>query len=142
MLEHGATTAWEWWDAVGDDGSVRGSLNHYSKAAVVSFLYTHVAGIRLDAIPDAASAAFRRVRIAPVPGGGLTWARASIDTPARPGRARRWRLDGDAFALDVDIPEGTTATVDLPDGAAHTVTAGQPHVHGIHCTDHRPKGTT
>ena len=68
MLEHGATTAWEWWDAIGDDGSVRGSLNHYSKAAVVSFLYTHVAGIRLDAVPDAASAAFRRVRIAPVPG--------------------------------------------------------------------------
>ena len=67
MLEHGATTAWEWWDAIGDDGAVRGSLNHYSKAAVVSFLYTHVAGIRLDEVPDAATAAFRRVRIAPCP---------------------------------------------------------------------------
>ena len=65
MLDRGATTAWEWWDAVADDGSVRGSLNHYSKAAVVSFLYTHVAGIRLDEVADAASVAYRRVRIAP-----------------------------------------------------------------------------
>lgn len=123
MLEHGATTAWEWWDAIGDDGSVRGSLNHYSKAAVVSFLYTHTAGIRLDPVPDAASSAFGRVRIAPVPGGGLTWARAAIDTPRGPVRSA-WRLDGDAFALDVDIPDGTTASVQLPDGAAHPISAG------------------
>jgi alpha-L-rhamnosidase len=46
MLDAGATTVWEWWDGV-DDGAVRGSLNHYSKAAVLSFLYTHVTGIRL-----------------------------------------------------------------------------------------------
>ncbi len=123
MLERGATTAWEWWDAVGDDGATRGSLNHYSKAAVASFLYTHVAGIRVDEIPDAAAAGFGRVRIAPVLGGGLTWARASIDTPHGAVRSA-WRIDGDEFSLEVDIPDGTTAAVDLPDGVTHTVTAG------------------
>ena len=98
MLEHGATTAWEWWDAVGDDGAVRGSLNHYSKAAVVSFLYTHVAGIRLDAVPDASTAAYRRVRVAPVLGGGLTWARASIETRPRPDPLRVARREQHVLA--------------------------------------------
>ncbi|GAA1960207.1 family 78 glycoside hydrolase catalytic domain [Microbacterium deminutum] len=124
MLDRGATTAWEWWDAVGDDGAVRGSLNHYSKAAVVSFLYTHVAGIRLDANPDAASAAFRRVRIAPVPGGGLAWARAAIDTPRGPLRSE-WRVDDGTFTLEVEIPDSTMATVALPDGARRTVAEGR-----------------
>ena len=122
MLEHGATTAWEWWDAVGDDGAVRGSLNHYSKAAVVAFLYTHVAGIRLDPIPDASTTAYRRVRIAPVPG-GLTWARASLDTPRGPLRSE-WHLDDEFFRLEVDIPVGTTASISLPDGTAHDVEGG------------------
>lgn len=123
MLEHGATTAWERWDAFGDDGAVRGSLNHYSKAAVVSFLYTHVAGIRLDEVPDAASAGFRRVRVAPLPGGGLTWARASIDTPRGLIRSSWW-IEGSAFNLEVDVPAGTVADIALPDSASHTVASG------------------
>jgi alpha-L-rhamnosidase len=45
MLSRGATTMWERWD--GEEGS----LNHYSKGAVVSFLYSHVAGIRLPENP-------------------------------------------------------------------------------------------
>ena len=134
MLEHGATTAWEWWDAIGDDGAVRGSLNHYSKAAVVSFLYTHVAGIRLDEVPDAATAAFRRVRIAPVPGGGLTWARASIDTPQGLIRSE-WRLDDGVLTLEVEIPAGTLATIALPDGTSRDADRG---IHLFTCSpDHR-----
>ncbi|GAA1973196.1 family 78 glycoside hydrolase catalytic domain [Microbacterium pumilum] len=129
MLEHGATTAWEWWDAIADDGSVRGSLNHYSKAAVVSFLYTHVAGIRLDEVPDAASAAYGRVRIAPLPGGGLTWARASVDTPRGVIRSE-WRLDEGMFALEAEVPEGTAATIELPDGANDEVGPG---IHSFTC---------
>lgn len=124
MLERGATTAWEWWDAVADDGTARGSLNHYSKAAVASFLYTHVAGIRLEPLPDAVGAAYGRVRVEPLPGGGLTWARASIDT-GRGRIAASWRIADGRFTLDVEVPAGVDAEVILPDGRAH------PSVRGI-----------
>ena len=80
MLDNGATTVWEWWDGI-NQGEVRGSLNHYSKAAVLSFLYTHVAGIRLNDQPTADEAGYRFVTIAPVLGGGLEWAQASLQTP-------------------------------------------------------------
>ena len=79
MLDNGATTVWEWWDGI-NKGEVRGSLNHYSKAAVLSFLHTHVAGIQLNDQPTADEAGYRFVTIAPVPGGGLEWARH----PSRP----------------------------------------------------------
>jgi alpha-L-rhamnosidase len=71
MLEVGPTTMWEWWDGVTDQGA-RGSLNHYSKGAVGSFLYTHLAGIRLPENPAQEEAAYRHLTIAPRPGGGIT----------------------------------------------------------------------
>lgn len=123
MIERGATTVWEWWDGIDDDGHARGSLNHYSKGAVLSFLHSHVAGIRLDPVPDAAAAGYRRVRIAPVPGGDLTWAEASLDTPL--GRlASSWRIAEGWFSLDVEVPPGSIATVELPDGERHEVGQG------------------
>ena len=131
MLDEGATTVWEWWDGI-DGSTVRGSLNHYSKAAVLSFLYTHVAGIRLGERPGVDEAAYRRVTISPVVGGGLTWAAASIETP-RGSIASAWRLTEGEFVLDVRIPPGTLATVELPDGTVaeadggeHTFTAALP----------------
>ena len=51
MIEAGATTMWEYWDGIAPDGQVKGSLDHYSKGAVASFLHTHVAGLRLPEFP-------------------------------------------------------------------------------------------
>jgi len=109
MVERGATTVWEDWDGVGDDGSVRASLNHYSKGAVISFFHRYVAGI------DLVDPGYRRFRVAPRPGGGITWAEATHDCPY--GRIESsWRVDGTTFALTVAVPPGTTAEVVLPDG--------------------------
>lgn len=123
MLAHGATTMWEWWDGVTDDG-VRGSLNHYGKGAVASFLYTHVAGIRLPEDPGPGEAGYARVLIAPVPGGGITHARASVQT--RQGRlSSSWRLSDAGFELNIEIPTGTRADVVLPDGSIHAAEGGR-----------------
>lgn len=124
MLDAGATTMWEWWDGVAADGSVRGSLNHYSKGAVASFLHTHVAGLRLPEHPDASEAGYRRVRIAPVPGPELT--AASTTQLTRAGRIQvAWRIERRDFVLDVSLPATTTAEVDLPDGGHHQITGGE-----------------
>ena len=114
MVDRGATTVWEDWDGIADDGHATASLNHYSKGAVISFLHQYVAGIRL--LDDAP--AYRRFRIEPRPGGGLRWAEAVHDCPF--GRIESsWHLDGGRFRLTVTVPPGTTAEVVLPDGTRH-----------------------
>jgi alpha-L-rhamnosidase len=120
MIERGATTLWERWDGIREDGTPFESLNHYSKGAVVSFLHRSVAGIRL--LDD--GPAYRHVRIEPRPGGGITWAQAEHDSPY--GRIESaWRLAGESFELDVAVPPGTTADVIVPGRSAQTVTAGR-----------------
>ena len=117
MMAAGATTIWENWEGAAEENP--GSLNHYSKGAVVTFLHRYVAGIRpIDGEP-----AYRRFEIRPVPGGGLTWAEAELDSPY--GRIRSaWRIEGESFDLEVDVPPGTEATVVLPDGSSVTVAPG------------------
>jgi alpha-L-rhamnosidase len=109
MVDRGATTVWELWEGMDADGEAHDSLNHYSKGAVVSFLHRYVAGIQLlDGQPG-----YRRFRVAPAPGGGLTWARAVHDAPY--GRIESsWRLRGEDFELTVTVPAGTEAEVVLP----------------------------
>ncbi|WP_159698544.1 alpha-L-rhamnosidase [Arthrobacter sp. 18067] len=125
MLDAGATTMWEWWDGI-TSGGARGSLNHYSKGAVGSFLYTHVAGIRLPENPDVTGTAYRTVTIAPQPGGGITSACAAVETLH--GRISiAWQIERGKFTLQVGIPRGVAATIELPDGTRHTASAGTHH---------------
>ncbi len=110
-INKGATTIWETWDAVREDGSGFGSHNHYSKGVVVEFFYRRVAGIEI------AAPGYRRIRFQPTPGGGLTWARGSIQT-LYGEVSSSWQIEGDAFRLDAHVPPNTTAEVHLPDGSA------------------------
>ncbi|MFE0930411.1 family 78 glycoside hydrolase catalytic domain [Streptomyces mutabilis] len=110
MLDRGATTVWESWEGIGEDGNAQGSLNHYSKGAVISFLHTRTAGI------TPLEPGYRRFRVAPRPGGGLRSAEGVHESPY--GRIRSaWRLASEGvFQLEVTVPAGTSATIDLPDG--------------------------
>ncbi|HEY2958530.1 MAG TPA: family 78 glycoside hydrolase catalytic domain [Actinomycetota bacterium] len=117
MVDRGATTIWEQWHGVDADGVAHASLNHYSKGAVVSFLHRYTAGLQL--LDD--GPAYRRFRVHPHPGGGLTWAEAAHESPY--GRIEvSWRLAGGELDLRVLVPPGTRAEVVLPDG--RTVHAG------------------
>lgn len=119
MIDKGATTIWEWWQGIDDDGVPHQSLNHYSKGAVISFLHRYTAGIRLGGEPG-----YRSFRIQPVPGGGLTAASAAHESPY--GRIESsWRIDGGLLRLDVLVPAGTTAEVVLPDHVAQRVGPGR-----------------
>jgi alpha-L-rhamnosidase len=119
MVDRGATTVWERWNGVSADGVPHESLNHYSKGAVISFLHRYTAGIEL------LEPAYRRFRVRPRPGGGLTSAHAAHESPY--GRIEStWRLDGNAFELHVVVPAGTSAEVVLPAGR---VTAAGPGTH-------------
>ncbi|GAA0830988.1 alpha-L-rhamnosidase [Bifidobacterium pullorum subsp. gallinarum] len=135
----GATTIWEHWDGIKEDGSFwsrdMNSFNHYAYGAIGDWLYRTVAGIQtVEEAPG-----YKRIVIAPVPGEGLTWAAGTIDTMY--GRVRSyWRLGnaGD-FRLEITIPPNTTAEIRLPgifDGTRVTEGDGTPllEAKGIHST--------
>ena len=122
MIDRGATTVWERWEGIDDEGVPHESLNHYSKGAVVSFLHRYVVGLQRT------SPTWRTFRVEPRPGGGLTWARASHDSP-HGEVAASWSLSAGTFTLDVTVPPGCSAEVVLPSGTqvvgpgAHTFSA-------------------
>lgn len=112
-ITRGATTMWERWDGIRPDSSFEdpgmNSFNHYAFGAVGDWMYRNIGGIDLDpAVPG-----YKRARIAPRVGGGLTSARASLETPYG-SLATAWRIDGQQFLLDVTVPVNTTAEVTLP----------------------------
>ena len=126
-IKTGGTTFWERWDALREDGTVNHgsdngsggmvSFNHYACGAVGDFLYRRIAGI------EAVSGGYQEFRIAPIPGGGLTWAEGSVMTPY--GRAAsKWNLEGTVFKLTVTVPVGTHCEVILPSGKVQTVGCG------------------
>ena len=108
----GATTVWERWNSVLDDGTMSGtmmnSLNHYAYGSVAEFLYQNVAGIR------AMEPGFRKVRISPLINQKLRYVKASYDSVCGTYRVE-WRIkrDGRIRAL-VEIPFGCTALVGFP----------------------------
>ncbi|VXB27277.1 Alpha-L-rhamnosidase [Microbacterium sp. 8M] len=111
-VDHGATTIWEAWNAVHEDGTVeRMSMNHYAFGCVVDWMMRRLAGIEL------VEPGYRRTRIAPDLDGVLEHCRAHVDAPA--GRiAVDWRRHGRTADLNVDVPLGVTAEVALAPGWA------------------------
>lgn len=74
-VKAGATTIWERWDGldengvcpIGDDGTDKMiSYNHYASGAVGDFLYRRIAGI------EPTEAGYKAFRVKPILGGGLT----------------------------------------------------------------------
>lgn len=123
----GATTVWERWDGldengqcpIGNDGTGGMiSYNHYASGAVGDFLYRRVAGL------EPITAGYRTFRVCPVPGGGLTWAEASVMTPYGKA-ASAWKIEeGTLFTQTVVVPAGTVCTLTMPSGKVQTLTQG------------------
>ncbi|CAN7168091.1 family 78 glycoside hydrolase catalytic domain [Arthrobacter sp. LjRoot78] len=109
MVDRGATTMWEDWNGIGADGSATGSLNHYSKGAVVSFLHRYTAGLR----QAPGSAGWERIIIEPRPGARLTSASTSHRGPQGVIEVE-WIIDDGVLTLTATVPSGTTAEVRLP----------------------------
>lgn len=125
MLDRGATTIWEEWEGIDEQGRAHESLNHYSKGAVIRFLHTHVLGLR----QEPGSVAWESFEVAPVPGGALKWARGHHDGPH--GRIEaEWKLIGDELEVTVVVPPGSAGTVVFPSGRSEPVPVGQSTLRG------------
>jgi alpha-L-rhamnosidase len=122
----GATTIWERWDSMLPDGSINSgemtSFNHYALGAVADWMHRTIGGI------TPAEPGYRTIRIAPQPGGGLSWVKASLAT--RRGTVTvGWSIIDAVFTLDVHVPDGCRAEVVVPGGVPVTVGSGQHTFH-------------
>jgi alpha-L-rhamnosidase len=117
-ITKGATTIWERWEGILEDGTIAGgklddnaegsddsmiSFNHYAYGAVVDWIYRNVGGIA------PLEPGYRRVLLAPVPTALLTDCETSIQT-GYGELALKWHTlaDGRTEAT-ATIPFGVTA---------------------------------
>jgi len=112
-VKTGATTIWERWDGRKPDGSFQdtgmNSFNHYAYGAIGEWMYRVMAGIEIDE----KAPGYKHILIQPQPGGGFTSVKATHETMY--GKVSSgWTLSDDKFALVVEIPANTRASVRLP----------------------------
>ena len=114
MPRQGATTIWESWEGPNAQGGVA-SLNHYSKGAVVEWLFSTMCGIRV--------AGETRFTVAPRPGGSFSFAEAGYNSVYGMVESRWEKKDG-ITVFTVTVPANCTAEIRLPGGTGKTVGAG------------------
>lgn len=122
-VKQGATTIWEHWDSIREDGSMwsddMNSFNHYSYGSVGDWLYQTAAGIA----PTEEAPGFKHIKFAPKADKRLGYCRASIDT--RNGKVEGgWKYEGDKVKYHLTVPDGCTAEVHLG-GKVTRVGAGE-----------------
>lgn len=114
-VELGATTIWERWNSILDDGTISGtgmnSLNHYSYGSVMEYVYRYMAGIK-ENVPG-----FSSVRFEPQLNNKLKHLKYSYDSVS--GRYTcEWTVNKDgSVTVAVEVPFNCTAVLKLPDTA-------------------------
>lgn len=112
-ITKGATTIWERWDGIKPDGSFQSprnnSFNHYAYGAIGEWLYSYVAGLKVD--PECPG--YKHIIFDPQVGGGLTFARSEFYSMY--GKIKsEWKINENRITYSLDIPPNTTGTVKLP----------------------------
>lgn len=109
-ITKGATTVWEHWDGIMEDGSFwskdMNSFNHYAYGAVADWVYGVAAGIR----PMENAPGYQQVIIAPKPDSRLDWLEASLET--RYGKIYSgWRKQENVFRYEIETPVKANITI-------------------------------
>ena len=114
----GATTMWESWGAVDEDGTVSTySYNHYAFGCVGDWMYRRIGGL----VPTAPG--YKRFLVSPDFSCGLSHASVSEETPY--GKAAvSWSRDGKKAWVHVEVPPNTEAEAALPGMERMTLPSG------------------
>ena len=120
-VDHGATTIWEHWNGIKEDGSfwstAMNSFNHYAYGSVAEWMYGTVAGIKQTDV------GYKSIRLAPVPDKRLGFVRCAIESVS--GRIEsHWYYTSDKIIFEFTVPAGVTADIVLPNGYTETVGGG------------------
>jgi alpha-L-rhamnosidase len=117
MASHDTTSIWEGWEGIEAQSGIA-SLNHYSKGAVVEFLYSKVLGINVEGENS--------FSLTPVPGGTLSYAKGSYLSEY--GKvSSSWEKEGTKISYEFEIPVNCTAKIEFIDGSKAIVGPGKYH---------------
>lgn len=141
-VDKGATTVWERWDAITEDGKIHSgsaeehdstddiqddnaeggsmlSFNHYAYGAVIDWVYRNLVGIS----QTQQSAGFETIILQPLIPRDMPYASASIESP-RGLISSSWKLVlGQGLQMRVRIPFGAKAILALPTTDSSLITA-------------------
>lgn len=114
QITKGATTVWEHWDSIKEDGSFwsddMNSFNHYAYGSIGEWLYKVIAGVNTDEYKPG----YKHAIISPKPGAELSWVDFNFDCLY--GEIQSfWKEENGLFTFVVTIPPNTTATIILPE---------------------------
>ena len=101
MIDNGATLTWEEWD--GERSQLHNCYN-----AIGSWFIQALAGIT----PDENAPGYKHIHIRPQMVDGITWVKASKDTPYGLLEVN-WKRKGNELVMEVNVPIGSTATIHL-----------------------------
>ena len=123
-VHQGATTVWEHWDGIREDGSFwadcKNSFNHYAYGSVFDWVYGKVIGVEVPAN----GAGYRNVQITPYPDPRLGFAKGSIRTKFGILHSE-WRYTGSEIHFFIVVPDGVKARICLPDGRMLNCSGGE-----------------
>ena len=123
-VNHGATTMWEHWNGIKEDGSFwstdMNSFNHYAYGAVFDWVFGKALG--LETVENAP--AYREITLTPHPDKRLGFAKMRFQS--RHGDIGvHWYYKGETVYYEFEIPQGVTARMTLPKGKTATLTGGR-----------------
>ena len=131
----GATTIWERWNSMLPDGSINPgemtSFNHYALGAVANWMHTKIGGLQV------LKPGWQKFRVAPVPGGRLTHANVTFESPYGIVKSM-WRIEREILILNVHVPPNTTAEVVLPGEKVSIVGSGAYEFRSAYVEPERP----
>lgn len=114
MPKNGANTIWESWEGPACDKDIA-SLNHYSKGAVLEWVFCEGCGINMDGE--------NHFVLSPNPGGTFKYMSAKYDSIY--GRVScGWKNEENDMYFVFDIPTNCSATVVLPNGTKQEYESG------------------
>jgi alpha-L-rhamnosidase len=109
MISKGATTIWERYDMDTRDPGMNSEALLIQTGDVEGWFYQSLAGINYD--PE--HPGFKNILMHPRVVPGLTYAKASLDSPQ--GKiASSWQTEGGEFHWEIVVPPNATATVYVP----------------------------
>ena len=130
-VKKGATSIWERWDAIREDGTTNDekitaegasssnmvSFNHYAYGAIGEWIYKNIVGLK------SIEPGFKKVEISPKPG-TLTFVSAKHES-VMGTFSIDWSIKEGKFMLEVQIPANTSARIVMPDGQIYETGSGR-----------------
>lgn len=112
---------WERWDSMLPDGTINPgqmtSFNHYALGSCANFLHSVVGGL------SPLEPGWKKALIRPQPGGTITSASTSFDSPYGLYSVK-WEINGGKMKVDITVPPNGTADVVLPGIPKETLGSG------------------